>query len=287
MPVSFTVMSLFVREDEGQPNTISDLPEQWTWDTAADYFWREKERRGLKYVFDTAPQFLTHAVLNENFEYFYDRNTGKYDLNAPVIRETLTTVKRLCDGGLLWNADLSGFSAISSDDGSGNTLFMETVGLVREIFLHNSISDYGEIYRFPLIRGTEGMAARLHDEYAINASSRNKEAAWEFIKILLSDDIQNSAAMQYQPVLAEMNKTGVRWQTGGGINTSDTEVAEYNRARFSFYSAIDRIYGPDGADDITGLIYEQSLLYYKGEASLDEVILNIIGNSDTDTGDTP
>jgi beta-galactosidase GanA len=117
-------------------------------------------------------------------------------------------------------------------------------------------------------------------------------AAWEFIKILLSDEIQNSSlTYSASPVISELSRDGVIQHSYGsltmlnddkqraeiasyGAGLTDEDIKAYNAARYDYYDNINRlVFGPEGP--LNEIIVNNAVEYYKSDAGLDECIANM------------
>jgi ABC-type glycerol-3-phosphate transport system substrate-binding protein len=288
-PVSFSTNALNLYDKS--TSTVSlpdDLPLPWTWDVAVEYFIPEMEKRKLNYLISMTPQQMALKLTMEYHSYFFDVYTGIYNFDNSVFKEILETVNKFYIKGLLRELDYNIMMGqpeasliISYPEGDG-LLIMDIQGSLIRDYSNISSSRYNAsgniMYPLPQILDTSGMAIVPSGVYAISRNAPNKLAAWEFIKILLSDDIQDPAKMLVQPVLSVLSEPAVQSAIKMGIpaTTNNTleqsAVDEYNNDRYNYFSNINRIHGDYIKPDISDIIIKYSKAYFKQEYTLDETI---------------
>lgn len=121
--------------------------------------------------------------------------------------------------------------------------------------------------------------------FGINASSKNKQAAWDFIKILLSQDLQSNRQMDGFPVNKAANTAAIdRLRENGTMGKDNmrliirTPKGEYEAKPLSDaeYSAItpkfeklNRLSAPD--PNITKILEEELPALFSGQKSAEDV----------------
>jgi ABC-type glycerol-3-phosphate transport system substrate-binding protein len=73
-------------------------------------------------------------------------------------------------------------------------------------FAKNALNSDVKIYSYPTISGNEKTAATVKNFAAISSKCKHKNEAFDFIKILLSEEIQNNTDLPYIPVNKEAYK---------------------------------------------------------------------------------
>jgi ABC-type glycerol-3-phosphate transport system substrate-binding protein len=290
LPMSFSTRMLTrSNNDIEMLTTFDERPDRWEWMDLPDHFMREVgwEEHQVDYLLSDSPAMLLSALLNENPAY-YEYKDLRYNLDTPVLREILRTVRYYYERGSIPDYD----SAIMTDGGKISE--EDALFTYYWTFLHGTIEDYtrfelsstiqaagGSVvfYPSPMIRGAEGMSIHLGDEFAISANAPNKAAAWEFMKILFSDEVQNGVGILYQPVIADLNGEAVERATGKPGITPE-EVIAYNIGRTAFFSGINHV-AQNPYPAISGFVVENSSAYIKGEKDLDSIIEYLQSRSGT------
>jgi ABC-type glycerol-3-phosphate transport system substrate-binding protein len=286
VPAYFYTTSLKIYvSDQTLLRFARELPQPFDWDGFMTFFIPEKERLKLFCVLPVPLGTLTGMLTDEYYPYFYDYETNEYRFDNYVFREILHTVKTLYTLGMVLDDDSSDTFLYGAE---GGMLLPSPVSI-------KDISDYGQFimrgidgyFPMPTIRGAEGMAVSMGMEFAVSVNAQNKTAAWEFIKILLSEEIQNSVYLyDFQPVAATLNTQAVNRARGKPPNydLSNEEWDRYNRERRAFFAGIDRVKGGNGAPDVTDIILKYAIRFYRDEAELDNIIADLQQEADARLG---
>jgi multiple sugar transport system substrate-binding protein len=284
VPTEFTIRALYRYHHTDRIVTrLREKPNNWDWTEVGDFFIDDMERNKREYVFAESPQLLTTMLIDENYPYIYNDYTNTYKFDTPEFREILRTVYTLNQRGDIWDVDL--FVPYNYND-------VEHTGLFMSAWINGQASDYSNFnkicfihsnnfrtlvrnyYPLPHIRGTEGIAVDLLNSFVIGANSQNKAAAWEFIKILLSDDVQSGIGIRHQPVVADISEEAVERITRKTDLTAN-EVLAYNLNRRNFFSGINRMYGANGAPYVMDIIIEHAENFYRNQIGIDGAIAEI------------
>jgi hypothetical protein len=203
--------------------------------------------------------------------------------------------KNLLDNGRLtgihWKDLYPEHGLIYWDDNATNFIFTYASLGENVVDYSTLMTSYGQAYPRPYIEGTEGKSVRLLNNFGINADSpaSTKRAAWELIKILISDEIQNSGTLIDCSVVSELTREGVARNLFGYQFTeaSDARKQEmmdsitqealnkYNSDRLTYYQDISQLdYRTE--DELESLIFDSSIPYFYGVATFEECIENMI-----------
>jgi ABC-type glycerol-3-phosphate transport system substrate-binding protein len=280
IPVSFTVSAIFIISDEiVMADFFETKPDNWEWMDLHGHFKETMANNEKEYLFQFTVEHKINRLMQEYLECLYDHGNDRYDYDTQAFREIIRTVKFLYDRKLILddNEPFPGFDSI----------------LFSTLFLPGDITDFTEfeltsrlydeynirMYPNPTLRGGEGMAVIPMDTFAISVNAPQKTAAWEFMKILLSDEIQCGPEMLYQPVIADLNEEAVKRITRQ-YEVTPEDTARYNMERNLFFSGINREwgYGSRGqSNPILPLseILRYTLRYCNDEIDLDTVVENV------------
>jgi ABC-type glycerol-3-phosphate transport system substrate-binding protein len=241
-------------------------PTDWTWQEASDWFADDFKANGMEKITEDHAAHFFQLLFEADSSYYIDPFSGEIDFDSPVLHEILRTVKWLYDNGRLNGKDGNEAEAYEQVD---NLLVASAFQRLDDV---NS-------YPFPVIPGTTGRAVKSNLSYGICAKSTEsvKQAAWEFIKILLSDEIQNTEVIDFGfiPVIAELNKTGLakiyRDENITAEDITDEELAGYNAKRLDDYSDINRL-SFNMERGLRSVLFPCVISYVDGTNTLEETV---------------
>lgn len=130
----------------------------------------------------------------------------------------------------------------------------------REVF-----GDY-EYIGFPSSEGGINYLLSSVGGYSILADSENKEAAWEFIKILLSYEVQAELAGFGYPVMEKNFDQCIKWEA----NSEFSDTTEEDGAKLKAVIASSTKFGEMSA--VSDIIMEEAQKYFADQKPLDETV---------------
>jgi multiple sugar transport system substrate-binding protein len=140
---------------------------------------------------------LLETMLNPGIDHFIDMANKKASFDSAEFINLLNLAKSMIDTKVV---------STDANADEGLSLF-NTVGFryVPDMFFmpQTSYDGKGALYKAPSVIPNQGYSYRSNFSLAINDKSKNKQEAWEFMKFVLSDEIQEDHAMRGMPV----NKT--------------------------------------------------------------------------------
>jgi multiple sugar transport system substrate-binding protein len=136
---------------------------------------------------------LLEMMLNPGSGQFIDMANKKASFDSPEFINLLNLAKSMVDT-----------KVVSTDVDEGLSLFMPQ-GFFRYVpdmitQPQMSFDGKGSLYKAPSVIPNQGYSFRSNFSLAINDKSKNKQEAWEFMKFVLSDEIQEDHAMRGMPV---------------------------------------------------------------------------------------
>lgn len=204
-------------------------------------------------------------------------NTSSFDEAA--FKGYLEQVKQLYDTGA------------ASTDGPGksigklNQVFaaMNMDGLEQLATLPSITGDDGEVLNPPGSGQDEGLLFGSDLAFALNDRSKVKPAAWEFVKFLLSEEVQSSASMRAFPVDQAAAKTKLEdfaqkmqsgenkmmIKQGDGPAQTLSITADQINAALALLPSVGKYERKD--DKVIGMITEEAASYFSGGKSADAV----------------
>ncbi|UQZ81266.1 Putative ABC transporter substrate-binding protein YesO [Paenibacillus konkukensis] len=196
MPLSFSLNTLLGDAAAIRAAGVPIDDRQWTWDKFAEIakqLTRDSDGDGTpdKYVMtNNPPESLLVNVLGDHYGKYVDPAKGEARFDSKEFMDLMKQIKQMYDDGLL------------SDEATswGNQFFSPwSVNSLENFVLYpKSVYDDGKVYRKP---GTDqGITFLSRMMFGINAKSGVKPEAWDFLKFLLSEDMQSSPDLNGFPL---------------------------------------------------------------------------------------
>ncbi len=195
MPVSFTVPALLTTSECLQKNNISIDEKKWTWNQLGEIA-KEFSRNNNK---GSLLGGLTFSDVIENSEEpFVDYIGRKALFDCKMFRDTITAYKESNIEKYI-NPDKD---VVLSDNGGVGIRFGYMRGLKMMNNFYNKFQEQINpmVLPVPSVKGNGVVIAKPSYMVAINSKCKNLHAAYEYIKIVLSKEIQNDSYMYNIPV---------------------------------------------------------------------------------------
>jgi len=273
LPVCFTIWHLNIYDPDVVFNHDKGLPYPWGWDEAVSFFTPVAEQNGLETMFQIEPMYMTATVYRQILPKIYDYANDEYIFENIYFRELAQIIKMMYVEELLLDEEFWYVHRGMWPDGLLQVPYR---------FLNNAAADFERLvthgingyFPMPSVLDYEGLNIMPMDEFAISANAPNKNAAWEFMKILFSDEIQNGPEMFYQPVVADLTAEGVNRALGNApdFEIPDEDVRAFNRGRFEYFSRITHVDRSDYPPSMLGKVMREVNYFCANEKTLDEII---------------
>lgn len=268
-----------------------------TTDVGADYGWTVDEYSALaqanadKQMFSemTKTNFLYQALSLSASQYI-NKTTGECTFNSDGFKKLLEIANSFPDETPEYDESYD-YNASQMAYRNGTTLLS-----FQYIYYFNSIKEleqgqFGEpitFVGFPCSDGT-GSVISPNFEFSIMSSGKNKEGAWDFIKLFLKDDYQNElsycfplklsaydqimAKAKEKPYYMDENNNKVEYDNqywcGDKQFTLDVNSDADNEKMMSFIKSINQLGRIDTS--LLNIITEEAAAYFAGQKSVDEV----------------
>lgn len=238
------------------------------------------------------PMQIASDYLQDSFCTFVDYGTKTAHFNSPEFIGTIKGFKTLFD------TKMSGQGP--QDGGELEQLMKGTVAYAAQTIRNgmdlcmakSAIGQDAVFTNIPTMAGESGYTFISNTMLAINANSKNKGLAWEFIKTMLSEDVQTNghpdgfAVMKSacQKFLDELTAGAVMLDKSGGrmtmtLGASQVEIKPLSAGDAAFLSGrfgkLNRLSIFD--DSIVGIIMEELPSFFAGQKSA-EAVANLIQN---------
>ena len=272
MPAGFDVRA-FV--GDGDALAQADFDEAtWTWEqfvTMSKAIMQREQQSGKERRFamaDMPPDVLLQEMVVDNYAKFVDADAKKASFDSPEFVSLLKQVNQFYADKVM--------TAEPAD--TGKQLFYSTVVQSPADIIDglHAYFAHPRVVTKPHIGDASGMRIIPVMQYAIQAKSPAKEAAWKFIAFLLSEEGQTvegkagfsllkSVNDKQLDDLAEQVKSGSRKLPNGQIATaSDEEFARFKELLHATtnYAQLD--------GKLVGIVGEEAYAYYGGQKTAEE-----------------
>ena len=187
---------------------------------------------GVGYTFDEYVRVVSNANNGaDNLAYSMDRSgyysllftamakdfyeNGNWNFNSPEYE----ALAKYCKDRVPQN-NLSNFSDPNFIYPDFSVSQLQTEGI--QHYISGVYSNGYDIYGFPSAKGNHGVVISVVSSAAISAQSNNKDGAWEFIKMMMSYDVQCK-----EPVYASINLAALKKSGQDAIESYNKQVAKY------------------------------------------------------------
>lgn len=226
------------------------------------------------------PDQLITTMLNSSFSKFVDSNSKKAKLDSPEFINMLKLAKSMYDDKIILgdNADKDN---VVFQPKSNILMYMDMYSMPKMNF--DGKSAY---YDLPSENETRGTTFTTSMPIAINSKSANKKEAWEFLKFLLSDDMQSAMELNGFAV----NKNGAKAQgeslkklgsgeggSGKGMKLNiNGKAMALQPATDQDIAAIETVMSKanvfaESDPKITAIVAEETAPFFQGQKSAEEV----------------
>lgn len=192
MPTNFMLLMIAGDQELLKKANITVDDKTWTWEQLKAITKELKEQEGQDlYAFVGFPQdFVVSLFLEGSYrEFVQDERSVHFD--SEQFRMFMQNIKTMNDEGI-----------ISPEmDGSQKGLFSYMINNRVQSLLVNLVNPDTVILQMPTERGqSQGWMYKSSVKLGINSNSKVQQEAWEFLKFLVSEEMQSSAEMMGIPV---------------------------------------------------------------------------------------
>ncbi|MBW7473914.1 ABC transporter substrate-binding protein [Paenibacillus oenotherae] len=189
IPTSFSLDVLLGDASLLQQHDLDDRT--WTWEQFVDLLAGMKTE-GKYGIAMLTPEMLLKYVAESVYGQLVKQDGNSILFDAEAFQGYMENIKKLYDGGL----------ATSEMMGPGNSNFslMNMDSPMSALLIPQMESKLQTMLRPPGIGQDEGIPFKSSQVLGLNANSKVKDAAWSFVKFLLSEEMQTSMAMMNFPV---------------------------------------------------------------------------------------
>ncbi|MBD8497975.1 ABC transporter substrate-binding protein [Paenibacillus arenosi] len=267
LPTRFFLDTLLGDREAITASQLQIDDKHWTWSEFAQAGKQLHEKNGRYAIGNTPPEQMLGYLVTDNYTELVDSSTSNAKFQSPFFIDMLGQVKDMYDDKVITTDPL----------GIGEAYFYPLLLLSPSDYFTESISFFkqGKVYRKPhTSEQPSGVSFRGANPIAINANSKVKPEAWEFLKFLLSDQFQSKADQQgfavnklaNEKVMNQLVEKGkVSSVTGEDVPVTATgmEILKQMIADASIFIQED--------SKIQSIISEEAVAYFSGQKSAEDV----------------
>lgn len=270
MPFFFTIHLIAGNTETLNKANITIDDKTWTWDTFKDISKKVKETAGPDYYafVNKFPEQLLYDYIEDHYADLVQG--GKANFDSDSFRTMMKQIKSMYDEDVLK-------AEFTYDYSKG--LFRESGIYNPEQALTDLLRDDTQFYRAPNESGkTQGASFASFFNLGMNSKSDVQREAWEFVKILLSDDIQSSPDMQYIPINKNVAESKLKDAADRIVNGSlpvpkgKTDAKSVEERIQTIEQLLDKAGNKQTSDyKVASIAMEEFKAYMSGQKSAEEV----------------
>jgi len=264
----------------------------WTWEqflALCEKIASETQADGskLQALSGVEPTEVIGYVAQSLYGNLVTKEGGSYSFDEEAFRGYLEQVKRLYDSGAASTDSLG-----KMNEAFSTTTFTAPMDLA--MLPGRLANGQGEVLSPPGSGQDEGLPFTSDLAFALNDKSKAKGAAWEFVKFLLSEEIQSSPSMMAFPVHQTSVKTRLTQfaedlQSGrakvmmkgpdGGAAQPVSITDEQIESALALLPSVGKYNRKD--DKVIGIIEEETSAYFSGSKTAEAVAKAVAGRAET------
>lgn len=291
------VASFGISTLEGASSVVGDTP-GWTYD---DYYaalaTMPEGCEGLD--FGVTQDNILSVCMAIDLENYVDWSTGKCNFDSPDFKALLEFAKQFASEDELENYETSEEDSAQARIAQGKQMLQTvSVGMFYEDGSRNVFGGDSTYIGFPNAAGDCGSILMGYDIYGITSACADKDGAWQFLSMILSEDYQlnmdsfpvNKAA--FDTLLEEAQEIKYERDANGNykLDENGERIREVIGAytdgtnTYDIYSGISKEYAedikalvasttkvPDFDQSVIDIVTEEAQAYFAGQKSVDEV----------------
>mgnify|MGYP000521153074 CR=1 FL=1 len=302
LPITFSFSAFIANTDILAKNSITIDDSKWTWTDFREIAQKVTDSKtGRTALPNVSYSDLLDMVTRGNYGNFVDRQAKKSKFNSHEFIDMLNIVKSFGDGKIASKGTKQDMGEILDAAQRGALVFYPQNisdymfwGLFKNVF-----NDKLSLFDFPSEGNGSSGEFSSDNSYGISNSSKYKEKAWEFLKILLSDDIQSSMELRGFSVNKEaqqkkaqqvMDMTGngnIKVMMGSSSSSKPIAPSQITQADVDYinniinglktYTSVDT--------NIANIVQDETKAFFSGSKTAEEVARLIQNRVDTYLGE--
>ncbi|WP_308634842.1 ABC transporter substrate-binding protein [Paenibacillus silvisoli] len=183
MPIEFYLEALYGDAAGLKKAGIAIDDQKWTWSQFAEVSKRLADKNGQpSSIGFLPPEAMINNLVSDNYSRLIDGTTGKASFDTPYFKELLSEVKAMYDE-----------KSLSGDAVTNSNFYYSLITSPSDYLLRlGMFFKDGKVYQKPHAADQQsGISFLVTNQIAMNANSEVKRDAWEFMKFLLSEEMQS------------------------------------------------------------------------------------------------
>jgi len=217
LPTSFTFNALMANQEILDKEAIEIDDSMWTWNDFKSASEKVTQKDGAGAGNRAAlPGVSSMDMLNlftgGSYSNYIDADNKNASFTSEGFIDLLNTVKAFGDEKLVNSNVQTDMVSVLDAAGRGAIVFYPCSidDYFMYWFMKSALNDHLSLYNIPSAGDSGSRTFTTNSLYAINKNSKHTEIAWEFLKVLLSDEIQSQA-------LQEEGSQGKPGASGGAV----------------------------------------------------------------------
>ncbi|MEH6888458.1 ABC transporter substrate-binding protein [Bacillus sp. JJ864] len=266
IPLSFWLSGLLGDDTAIQQSGVKVDDKEWTWSEFTSVG-KELASKGThkNVIGNTPPEQMLQFLVQDHYSELVDKASGQAKFQSDLFVQMLENVKKMYEERI-----------VTADSVSlGEAYFVPTpIMSVEDYFSVGATLGItgAKIYQKPHIAGQKkGVAFTPNTTVGINAKSPVKKEAWNFLKFLMSDEVQSKGngfpinKAVYEQQIKTLKEKGKLEGPAGSINVTESDIQGLEKmvAEISVQSP--------QSTKIESIIAEESKSYFSGQKSAKDV----------------
>lgn len=274
LPLRFFLDSLMGDAKAIEQSGVKFDDSTWTWGEFTEVGKRLAASGGHTYSMgNTPPERMLNILFVDNYTRIVheEKRPASFDTNAFV--GLMEQVKTMYAEKVVTDAEVN----------AGDYFFAPALILSPEDYFEGPAMFYeqGKIYRKPLAAGQQaGVTFLMHKNLGINRNSKVQTEAWDFLKFLLSEEMQTMPGLQGFSLNKKVNeKTLKDLEDKGTIESPLGSVIPVQKADIDMIKQMlaDAITPQKNDSKIQQIIEEEAKAYYSGQKSA-QAVADLVAN---------
>lgn len=278
MPMGFFVYGLMGNETAIEKSGVKIDDSNWNWEQFTDIAKEIVKKAGGNHfaLGGSAPEYMITDLVNGQYATFVNLESGKANFDSTAFIELLKEVKFMFDEKMMREDFIGGIFS--------NTNIVSLEYYIRDLRMSEFMEEpyKSKLYPKPNASGQQaGGFFRTYQTIGINERSAVKDEAWDFVKFMLSDEMQDQAGgagfslnkATYKKVAQDVLKKGkvMSDQPVGPLKGKEFEITQKDiddLEKFLIGAKYPVQFKPSKIDEI---LLEESKAYFTGQKSPEEV----------------
>ncbi|MBP1989368.1 ABC transporter substrate-binding protein [Paenibacillus eucommiae] len=272
MPVRFYLYGIIGDEEAINKTGVTFDDKNWTWSQFIETVKELKQKGDREYAFMGRPEYMLSQMVKGDYAAYVDQIKRKGNFDSGEFASLMKQIKTMFDE-----------KVISGAYDFPDTYFIEDMfSSIRNFILSGTTQNVNtfkqrKLYNKPIAEGQKpGGFFRTETTIGINANSSVKKEAWDFVKFLISDEVNPGGfplnKNVYQKLAQQILQEGsVKADEEGQAHGQIFKVREEDILRLNSYisDAIHPVeFKPSKVEDI---ILEESKAFFNGQKSAEAV----------------